>query len=620
MKFRLNNIKLWFKNESEPKIYNFLPNKINVITGDATTGKTSFLSVIDYCLLSNKNRIIEKTINENVSWYLIDFHINGKSFVIARKAANSGTVSSEIFFSDIGDQPEFPYANATIDELREILNTEFGVSTSEDYLLNNLKTFSYRQFLLFTSISADIIITTNNYFDRSFYEIDTDETLEQILLMSIGVDRMENMKNKKKLDDLNKEIATVTRRINSERKKKENIDLSLFALVRECKENNLLSPDFETTPIETTNILSGIVEEYTVLADNEKTFSAIDGLNKQKREVSRKINSIERYKKEIADYNKNLSSYEDSLKPIEYINENFNEIIKSHEVLLFVGELEKSLSDIKRSYLKSDFKTFTLQEDLEALKQEQQKIVKQIADLPKVKPTFSSEATKYIFVGTIKQRLEQIEQQRNSITTTEVKELERLVKESEALESLINDIDSTKFVMSEELDNAIQRNYDLVNSMPNYEGYKIRFSIEDKFLKLKSPSELFEIETVGSSSNYMFLHLCFYLGLHEHMIKIEQKHVPQFLFIDQPSFPYYSGEGDVKNNDKAKLLDAFSLLNSFIKYIVEELKNEFQIFMVEHAPKEYWEQNDMEYFHTVDEFIGGNGMVPLYAQLNNDPS
>lgn len=620
MKFWLNNIKLWFINESEPKVYHFLPNKINVITGDATTGKTSFLSVIDYCLLSNKNRIIEKTINENVSWYLIDFKINNKDFVIARKSAKSGTVSSEIYFSQVGEQPEFPFTNITIEELRAILNTEFSISTPEDYLINNLKTFSYRQFLLFTSISADIIITTNNYFDKNFYEIDSDETLEQVFLMAIGVDRMENLKNKKKLDDLNKEISSVTRKIRLERRKKEDIDLSLFSLVRECKENNLLSPDFEATASETISILYGIIEEYTILADNEKTFSAIDALNKQKREVSRKINSIERYKKEITDYNKNLSSYEDSLKPIEYITGNFGEIIQSQEVLMFIGELEKSLSDIKRSYLKSDFKTFTLSDELQSLKDQQKQIQDQIAEQPKIKPTFSSEATKYIFVGTIKQRLAQLELQKSAITTIDTKVLEQLIKESEDLEALINDIDSAKHVMSEELDNAIQRNYDLVNSMPTYKGYNIRFSIEDKFLKLKSPTELFEIETVGSSSNYMFLHLCFYLGLHEHMIKVDENHVPQFLFIDQPSFPYYSGEGDVKNNDKAKLLDAFSLLNAFLKYIVEDLNNDFQIFMVEHAPKEYWEQNNMEYFHTVEEFTGGNGMVPLYAQLNSNPS
>ena len=59
MIFILHEIKLWFKDEnSEPKSYNFLPNKINVISGDATTGKTSFWSIIDYCLLSGKMNIV----------------------------------------------------------------------------------------------------------------------------------------------------------------------------------------------------------------------------------------------------------------------------------------------------------------------------------------------------------------------------------------------------------------------------------------------------------------------------------------------------------------------------------------------------------------------------------
>lgn len=43
MKFIIHEIKLWFKKKnSTPKSYELKPNKVNVITGDATTGKTSF--------------------------------------------------------------------------------------------------------------------------------------------------------------------------------------------------------------------------------------------------------------------------------------------------------------------------------------------------------------------------------------------------------------------------------------------------------------------------------------------------------------------------------------------------------------------------------------------------
>jgi hypothetical protein len=78
MKFILHEVKLWFKGENtSPKSYELFPDRINVITGDATTGKTSFWSIIDYCLMSGKTNIVN-VINEKVSWYGIRFTINGK--------------------------------------------------------------------------------------------------------------------------------------------------------------------------------------------------------------------------------------------------------------------------------------------------------------------------------------------------------------------------------------------------------------------------------------------------------------------------------------------------------------------------------------------------------------
>lgn len=108
----------------------------------------------------------------------------------------------------------------------------------------------------------------------------------------------------------------------------------------------------------------------------------------------------------------------------------------------------------------------------------------------------------------------------------------------------------------------------------------------------------------------MFMHLCLFLGLHEHMINIAQKHVPQFLFIDQPSIPYYAGDKKKGNDDEEKLVDAFRLLNSFVDYIIKTKKESFQIFMVEHASKDLWIENNLTYFHTVDEFINGKGLIP----------
>ena len=68
MNLYIESIKLWFKGFSEDVLktvtYPFKPNKINVITGDSSTGKSSILGIIDYLFLSDNPVIVENIVNE----------------------------------------------------------------------------------------------------------------------------------------------------------------------------------------------------------------------------------------------------------------------------------------------------------------------------------------------------------------------------------------------------------------------------------------------------------------------------------------------------------------------------------------------------------------------------
>lgn len=64
MKFNVSRLIIWFEPVDEPQVLSFYPNKVNVITGNSSTGKSNIIAIINYCLLSEKSNIVEPVINQ----------------------------------------------------------------------------------------------------------------------------------------------------------------------------------------------------------------------------------------------------------------------------------------------------------------------------------------------------------------------------------------------------------------------------------------------------------------------------------------------------------------------------------------------------------------------------
>lgn len=127
MNFHINKIILWLKN-GKTRMLSFEKNKVNVITGSSGTGKSEILSIIDYCFFGSKPSIADEIINENVTWYGINFNINNKFYTIARGRIVNRDVSKQYYFSPIGEIPNQPFYKIDDSELKEILEQEFGIS------------------------------------------------------------------------------------------------------------------------------------------------------------------------------------------------------------------------------------------------------------------------------------------------------------------------------------------------------------------------------------------------------------------------------------------------------------------------------------------------------------
>ena len=618
MKFIIHEIKLWFKGGNNiSKSYELLPNKVNVVTGDATTGKTSFWSIIDYCLMANKTNIAN-SINEKVAWYGIRFTINENEISIARKATQKETVSSEVYFG-YGALPSSPLANIEIAQVKSILDKEFGITDELRFpygkdLGKVPFNLSYRHFLLFNSLTENIIGTSNTYFDTPFYgKEEYDKALTHIFDLVIGVNDMVNSKAKERIKQIDDEIKKIYSREKRKNQSEKAFAKGIYALIEKLKEHKLIEYASEINSLDDAiQTIKELISDSKKIANNSTLFEEIDRLNKRRLEINMQLSAFDRYKKEYESYKRNLEKSADSLKPIEYLNKNLSDqLIESYETKTFIDSLECSLKSIQKELSKQQLKPLRTTIDVESLQKELSDIESRINKLNSIQQVYRTDGEKYIILGEVKNAYESL-LKKEDLKPIDGALLNQLNDEKANLEHNLKNIDEVKYRMKNLLNKCIQRNYNRLESLPAYKNSHTQFNDIDMILQLVPEGQLFPLENVGSKSNYMFMHLCFYLGLHEHMINVGQVHVPQFLFIDQPSIPYYTGSSNEKtgNDDKKKLLDAFSLIDSFISYIITEKKTTFQIFMVEHAPKEYWNENNLLNFHTVDEFINGDGLIP----------
>lgn len=622
MKFHIKQIILWFRNNAEPRSLDFLPNKINVITGGSGTGKTSILSIIDYCLLSSRANIAEEMINENISWYGLDFSINEKDFTIVRKHPNNNEGANEIYFSADGIIPKEPKENNDIKYVKAAIEREFGIDENLKIpfggkLIAAGSKISYRYFLLFNTLSEDTIAHTSIFFDYHLYDKEKYlEAMTRIFFLAIGVDDVRNVLAKEKMENLEKELAKIEKKKKVLNKEERLFSKEILGLLKKAQEYDLIERKLFTIE-EGYQRLQLLINQFKT-ASYSNNMQRVDELNKQKRSLWRKTRSLERYDKEYNDYNNNLRNDLDSLRPIDYLKANFEELIPTLELKTFLNSLENSLKKIKSEISNKKALSSSISSEIKILKAQLSDIDVELAKLPTTSKDYTDEAQKFIFIGELKSQLEFFQDKWN--IEENLPNTDDIQAQIDELQKIISDTNDKRAIILSDLHDSIQKYFDLSNSMGVYKDYKVVFDTKDKSLKVRKPKADYIQSTIGSKSNYMFLHLFLFLGLPEHFIGLKHSYVPQFLILDQPSQPYYEGDRNLEeitnDDDKTKLQDAFKLLNDFITGINTNYNTDFQMILLEHAPERYWKEKELEKFHLVDKFRNGVALIPARGVSN----
>lgn len=621
MKFHINEITLWMKNGNIRRL-SFKPNKVNIVTGESNTGKTVIWAIIDYCLFSTEPQIPEAIINENVDWYGINFTINKEEYTIARKGISPfNAPSDEYFFSGSGEIPEVPSKNINEDDIKKYMEAQFGIDDNVvipygGKEIRQGSKISLRYFLLFNTQGENTIINSETFFDKQT-QPKYKEALDRIFDLSIGIDTVKETLIKEKIAALENEKRKLEKKTLALEKENRLFEKNMKDILLKAKEFQLISDVNKGFEEELSELKEVVLENYDKEPSTE--INQLDKWEKQRWEIIKKIKKFKKFEKEYNSYKELVSNNIDSLKPIEYIHENYSEIIETPLVKEFISQLKNELADVKKSIIRKSPVKIDVQAQLRLLNTELEKINTIIRQFPQSYKQFEDSKQKYVLIGEIKTRLQLYEKDWEDENYDE--QIKILSKDIEELEKQLGKREEKKEAVLRLLQDLIQVYLDKSkDALANYAGYKAAFDHRTKKLMLQKPFSTVIENVIGSSSNHLFLHLCLFLGVHELIIRQQVPYIAPFLLLDQPSRPYYDNKAEKakSDTDRAKITIAIQLLNDFIIRINEELEHQFQFIVLEHIPSEIWIENGMTNVHLVEEFREGNKLIRDEDILKNN--
>ncbi len=599
---QITNILLWQKNGILRNL-EFLENHVNVITGDSGKGKSSILYIIDYCLLASETKGISKAnIDSKVTWYGLKLKIHGRELLIARPSEENEE-TSQAYLSEGEEIPEIPFFNIKIDNLKKILNDAFGIDSELKipYGGRHIRTgskVSFRSFLPHSYQDQNAIIAPEYLYIRPAdgrYQ----ESIERTFRMALGVENVKTSTAKTKLLDLEQQRLAFERKKEIFEKNKLAFSDELQSLGQEAAALGIL----DSIPTDTDTLLQKLKE---VVIDSEIPPPGkieAEKIEKQLFSLRAKNKKYEAFADRKSELTTSTKQAEDALRPIEFFNENPNLVFPSEMANSLIHHLQMELSRLRTS-LKSKKQAPFLAEVTELISEnakEISKLEKDLAALQKNQKARSTPKEYYKYIGRLDTKIQLFS---GSDSHTFNYDPEEYRTKADQLKSVIEE-DNLKVELAEQKLNEFINEKLTRLRLKGYDKFTARFSERERLIHLFSEDLSFieKMPDIGSASNYLYLHLAYFLSIHEVAKRHKVSWMPSFMILDQPSTPYYSTEGE-PNDDVVSLDAALIEMNSFIKKMDQE--GGFQIILLEHIKESHWTKLKLDRFHLVDKELRGD--------------
>lgn len=616
----------------EMRRISFKVNGLNIVTGSSSTGKSTLSDIVEYCMGRSEFNIPEGPIRDKVSWYAVIYQFPGEQVLIAKPVPtiNASSCSRAMIrrgatieppeFKELGQNADDSTVVSLLSELLEIPVNKTDVP-QEHSRGSFAATIKHTYFYLFQK--QGLIANKEQLFYRQ-NEPYMPQAIKDTLPILLGVAPDDRFEINFKLRAVKRELKLAQKQLSEAEQFSEQLNTRALGLLSEAQQVGILARGIipETTK-DTLDKLSEITrwkpapipdEDTRRISDLEDGISVVRkqrvALNETLRATLLFAEKEDGFTTEAQEQKSRLESIHalpmssdsgDWQWPFGPVNVSLDTpIAKSliHELQSLDNEL-KTVSG-ERPHLEEytqglEKQIFDLSQ---SIKSKEEELAAAIAANAAIAEMGSRNAAAARVLGRISLFLETYSSDddlsglkaRVSDLQSRVRQLEKYAgvdDSAERLTSILNLISSriSRYVAELEAE---------------FSEYPFRFDLNQLTVVADRPERPIPMNKTGGGANHLAYHLGVMLALH-HFTSNNQKPMPSFLFLDQPTQVYFPSEqiykstsGSVEETERDSDLEKVRKLFAMLHRFASEESQGFQIIVTEHANlRDEWFQDSI---------------------------
>ena len=655
MHFQLLKLVIWPRDtQFAPRIVEFTPGVLNVITGTSRTGKSAIIPIIDYCLASSDCFIPIDTIRDHASWYGVVFQTESGEILLARGVPKGNKASIEFFIlqaSTVSIPPVINEPNEKIDGIKNILNTLSSVPYFSLEGNNNQKAYQarlgFRDLMALVFQTQGIVANQNILFYKTHKHAHR-ERLRNWFPFILGAENIVILQARQRLQEVEQQLKQLDRELEKAKTHSSSWMNNMLGHLRVASEYGLLDEEIGDTAvpgellIAAKRLIEDIPDHTNTRADNVHTSTSElarleieeDRISTDIGLVKRRLNTLKRLKSGFLDYGNAVRRRVDRL----HISQWLEDISKESQSCPACGSSDHPRSTLELMKISEAFKEYeneskrleviptsfsreegSLSSELDSLlkvqKAHQGRYDLLVARDSKAQEEFQRRKNMFLFLGHLKASVETFESLGDGGEFRA--DISRLEIEQERLKKIVDIAGVKKRVKAAtlQISQSILNHLKTLDVEDKYRKTAPNFDVEDLNISvLSTDGNWHYLAEVGSASNWVAFHLALFCSLQEYFTGQKTSSVPSFVIFDQPSqvyFPKVKRESEEQDDDPKYEDEDVNAVTQMFKTVADSIiaKNgAWQGIILDHAERNIY--GKIEGVYEVEELQGGDKLIP----------